>query len=307
MSPVIHRTNDLGHRIVQGSRDWWALKIGKPSASQFGRIIQPEKLGYSTAARGYIAELLAEQVLGMPADDAFEQEQDGGMVWTDRGLRLEPEARTWYEAMRDVEVEQVACVSTDDGSEICSPDGLVGDEGLLELKVRSAKEHMKIVLGLEDIAPRTQVQGQLRITGREWVDCVAWNKDPRIPNVITRVKRDDVFQARLAECMTLFKADMAKAQKRLELVGSVRIDDSDLKAQLLASIALFSQNGGSNDAMLSDDEIAAYTDDVRAGRLAGLFDRQDEDRLIEDVVQGKWDEVRAMWGWISKQLDKEGR
>ncbi len=298
---IIHETDSLGNPLKQGSRDWWALRLGIPTCSSLGRIIQPAKMGYSSGARPYIAELLAEQILGVPTDPMMEQESDGGTQWTERGLELEPRAKAWYELERGATIRQVAFITTDDGSEGGSPDGLVGDDGIIEVKCYGAKHHMSCLLGLEEIAPKVQVQGYLRLTGRQWCDSLAWH--PTLPIRLDRVYRDDIFIAKLDECMAQFKREMAEAKKRLDLIGSAMIDDGGLKAQLLASIALFQKDATSNDAMLSMDEIDAYTKDVRWATQNGVLDKADEEKLIEDVVKGRWDDTRTMWAFILRNKE----
>ena len=228
MSPVIHVTNDLGIEIKQGSSDWLALRCGIPTASKFASIITPAKMEYSKAAHGYAAQLIGEQILGHPLDI-----DSPDTIWTERGTEMEDEARKWLELERGYDIRQVAFVTSDDGTEGCSPDGLVGDDGAVELKVRSAKAHMSCLLGLEDVASVTQTQGILRVTQRQWIDVCGYS--PKLPPVLYRVTPDETFQKALGVCLAQFKADMAKARKRLEAIGSARIDDN-LLATLAASV-----------------------------------------------------------------------
>ena len=227
--PIIHTHDDLGHEIRQGSASWMALRCGRPTASRFSSIITPAKMEYSKAAHGYAAQLIGEQILGHPLDI----DDEVANAWTERGTEMEDEARKWLELERGYDIRQVAFVTSDDGSEGGSPDGLVSEDGIVELKVRGAKAHMGCLLGLEDVASVTQVQGLLRVTGRKWIDVCGYS--PKLPPVLYRVTPDPVFQKALGECLAQFKADMAKAKERLEAIGSARIDDN-LLATLAASV-----------------------------------------------------------------------
>ena len=203
--------------IDQGSVEWHLLRLGIPTAST-SRIMTKKKHEYAAGAKGYIAELMAETMLGQPLDSGATTDF---MV---RGTEMEPEARNWYELTRGVEVRQTGFLMSYDGTEGGSPDGLVGDEGGLEIKCYGAKHHMEHLLGLDEGAVDPQVQALMRLTGRKWFDVVAYN--PKLPCRIQRVYRDDKYLAKLDACMVIFKAERAKVEARLLEIGSVRIDDS---------------------------------------------------------------------------------
>jgi len=306
MSPIIVTHDDLGNLIRQGSSAWWALKVGRPSASNFGRIMMPEKLEYSTGARPYIAQLIGEQILGVPADAALEQEDDRGgaregnsaTTWTERGLVIEPRARLWYEMERGVEVREVALVTSDDGSECASPDGLVGEPGILEVKCFGLKHHMSILVGAEPIVTKPQAQGLLRVTGREWVDCLAYH--PTLPKRLTRVFRDETYQEALEKCMVRFKAEMAKAKERLLAAGDAIIDDG-LLAQLAASVA----HKKRSKAAMTPEEMQELTEILAIAQERGVFDESDIARIVADAQQGKWEDVRNMRAHAQKAIGLE--
>lgn len=209
--------------IEQGSAEWHLLRLGIPTASGGSRIMTPKRQEYSAAAKGYIAELMAETMLGQPLDWATTD----FMV---RGTEMEAEARDWYELTRGVEVRQTGFLLAYDGSEGVSPDGLVGDEGGVEIKCYGARHHMEHLLGLDEGAVDPQVQASMRITGRKWWDVVAYN--PKLPSRIHRVYRDEGYLAKLDACMIQFKAERAKVERLLAAIGPARIDD-DLEAARL--------------------------------------------------------------------------
>ena len=192
----------------QGSDEWRKARLGIPTASGFGRLITPKTGKPSASAEGYLHELLAEWMLGAPLDDASSQ-------WMERGKEIEAEARLYYQFQRDLDVAQVGFCLRDDGLVGCSPDGLVGEDGLLEIKVPSAAVHMRYMLTgqLEDDY-RPQVQGQLWITERKWLDLLSFN--PVLPPVIIRCERDEGFIAALAGIVDPFivRLEAAKAKLR---------------------------------------------------------------------------------------------
>jgi hypothetical protein len=188
----------------QGSVEWMQARLGIPTASQFDRIITPKALKPAGARFLYRAELVAEYLLGQPLDW-------GTSEWVERGTELEDEARRYYAFQRDVEVQQVGFVSRDDGLVGGSPDGLVGDDGGLEIKCLGAAKHVRHMLG-EDLGYVGQVQGNLWLTGRAWWDVLSYN--PELPPVIHRIEPDpkwvEAFVPVLAEFITKLEADKAK-------------------------------------------------------------------------------------------------
>jgi putative phage-type endonuclease len=166
----------------QRSPEWYAARLGVPSASQFGKIITPTGKR-STQADGYLNKLVAEILTGK----SDQQEPNEAMT---RGTELEPEARSYYELIGG-QVEEVGFCLHDDGFG-CSPDGLVGDTGLLEIKCPLAHTHVEYLR--ENALPglyAPQVQGQLLVTGREWCDFLSYHPDMR--PLLIRVERDEKF------------------------------------------------------------------------------------------------------------------
>lgn len=159
------------HLCVQLSPDWHELRRGVPTASNFDRIIQAVKGDYSKAASKYIAELIAETVHYDP--NAFTEKPMNAAMR--HGVDCEPEARRWYEMHHDCHVRQVGFVVSGCGRFGCSPDGLVGDDGLLELKCPQPATHVEYLM--ERVLPneyKAQVHGQLLVTGRKWVDFMSY-------------------------------------------------------------------------------------------------------------------------------------
>jgi putative phage-type endonuclease len=178
---------------LQHSPEWIAARIGKVTASRIADVVARTKSGYSTSRANYAAELACERLTGLPADSY----QSPAMRW---GVEKEPEARELYEFIFD---RPVSLAPFTDHASIemagASPDGLVGEAGLVEIKCPLSATHIETLIGR---APPgrylTQMQWQLAVTGRAWCDFVSY--DPRLPSdlqlFVQRVERDP---ARIAE------------------------------------------------------------------------------------------------------------
>jgi len=169
----------------QRSEEWYACRLGVPSASSFDKIVTM-KGEPSKQAQKYLYKLAGEYVSGTPE----ESYQNGAMQ---RGVELEAEAREMYEFTTDNKVEQVGfCLADGPHAYGCSPDGLVGDDGALEIKCPSIAVHVEYLLG--GTLPSDyfqQVHGQLLVTGRKWVDFMSYY--PGLKPLITRVYPDSKF------------------------------------------------------------------------------------------------------------------
>jgi hypothetical protein len=191
---------------IQGSPAWHRAKLGKPSASNFDRILTPSTRKPSTQQAGYMHALLAEWLTGVPHG------ADTSSAFMERGRLLEPQARSWYEYEKGVTVRQVGLVQRDDGMVACSPDGLVGDDTGVEIKCPSAATHVRVLLdGLDDYW--CQVQGSLWLTERAHWDLVSYSPD--MPSVVARIERDEEFIAALAAEVDVFIAKLMQARERL--------------------------------------------------------------------------------------------
>jgi len=201
------------HRCPQGGEDWKRLRLGVVTGSGFDNILTPATLKPAKSEK-YLALLVAETLLGKPVDETSSE-------WTDRGTEMEPRARGWYEVVRDVAVEQVGFIARDDGRVGCSPDGLVGDDGGLEIKCPAAHTHVGYALNPATLAAayRGQVQASLYITGRKWWDLLSYN--PEIESVVVRVEPDPAYIAALVPALDAFLAriDAAVEQLRPTLVA----------------------------------------------------------------------------------------
>jgi hypothetical protein len=168
---------------VQGSDEWLQSRLGKPTASNFGKLITPTGKP-SASADGYINELIAQRITG----ELPEFYTNSAM---ERGNELEPAAKALYEFTYGVEVVEAGLCLHDEFDCGASPDGLVGDDGGLEIKCPLPHNHIAY-LRSGDVTTKyiPQIQGCLWITGREWWDFMSYH--PAMEDLIVRVYRDEV-------------------------------------------------------------------------------------------------------------------
>ena len=194
----------MSEEILQGTPEWFAQRLGKATARRIKDIVAKTKTGYSTSRDKYLTQLLLERLTGTVA----ESYSDAAMAW---GNDTEPFARAAYEAQKGVMVDQVAFINHPTIEMAgASPDGLVGDDGLVEIKCPMSHTHLESLLGGLDDQYKVQVNWQMACTGRKWTDLCSF--DPRFPAelqlVIKRFERDDAFIATLEEEVIKFLAEL---------------------------------------------------------------------------------------------------
>lgn len=201
--------------MIQGSPEWFAIRCGLATASRFSDVLAKIKTGEAASRRNYRAQLVCERLTGVPAE-AFES---SAMKW---GTETEPFARAAYEAFSGELVEQVAFIKHEKLATGASPDGLIGDDGLLEIKCPNTATHIDTLLKGMSADHNPQVQGQLWITGRQWVEFVSF--DPRLPGRlqlhIQRVPRDQPYIDNLEKEIALFLFEVDSLVAELEKVAA---------------------------------------------------------------------------------------
>lgn len=304
----IHRVDELGHPIKQGSRAWWALRLGVATASEMHRLVTEKNWDYAAGARTYIIELLLEKRLGAPlepydpADRWRDAPTEGRFFssWTERGTVLEREARTLYEVMNDVEVEQVAFVTNDAGDFGYSPDGLVGTDGQTEIKCYGLKSYVQRLLGLEPLAKDAQIQGGLWITEREWCDVQLYMPHEAFPTYVKRFYRHDDYIKKLEEAAEKFRADMEKAAAKLDSFGSgVWLEEHESMQSLLMASLTFGK-GKKAERELSVQETRDFSAALDRALAAEILDAADRRKIEEDIKAGDWESVRSMWTYMQR-------
>lgn len=168
----------IQYKVEQNSDEWFALRRGKFTASTFKDLFMGENTqGYKDAIYKVAFERLTNT-----SPESFTNE------YMQRGTELEPEARAWYEFEKNVEVIKAGFFEYNDWIG-ASPDGLVGDSGLIEIKCPKFSTMMDYLIKKE--LPKTyyyQVHGQLLVTDRQWCDFLAYH--PSLPKFVLRVERD---------------------------------------------------------------------------------------------------------------------
>lgn len=192
--------------MEQGSAEWLALRAGKFTGSRFSDLMAVTKSGPSTSRANLLVTLALERLTGQ-AEESF---QNDAMR---RGTELEPLARGAYEAETGELVEQAAFLAHPAHSFIgVSPDGLLGADGMIEIKcpASQAKHLAALRNGSHAQEYRWQVQGQLFVANRAWCDVVSY--DPRFPDglqlAITRVTRDEVASKALEQACIAANAEV---------------------------------------------------------------------------------------------------
>jgi putative phage-type endonuclease len=190
---------------LQRSDEWYAARLGKVTASRIADVCARTKSGWGASRKNYLAELIAERLTGVPTNGFV----NAAMQW---GTDMEPEARLAYEFYRDATVLEVGFVPHPSIAETgASPDGLVGADGLVELKCPGTATHIETLRG--GSLPEKyflQMQWQMACTGRAWCDFASY--DPRMPEsmrlFVDRVKRDDDAIQAIEKDVTDFLNDL---------------------------------------------------------------------------------------------------
>ena len=196
------------HDCKQGSTEWLLLRCGIPTASEFGRLVTADwKIRAGEGPRNYVLEKVAEKFMGLP-------KEAGGSWSMGQGQILETHARPWYQFAYDTKITEVGFITTDDGRCGCSPDGLIGDEGGIEIKSPQAHTHLEYLLG--GVAPkeyRAQIQGCMYVTGRAWWKFVSYSN--HFPSLVLHVEREEAAQTAIASALERFYAEFDAAHAKL--------------------------------------------------------------------------------------------
>lgn len=196
----------------QGSDEWRLARLGKVGASAVADATARTKTGWGASRANLAARLVAERLTGT-LTEGFTND---AMRW---GTEKEPEARQVYQFVHSVEVKQIGLVlhpSID--MTVASPDGLVGDDGLVEIKCPQTATHIETLLFREaDSRYIKQMQWQMACTGRQWCDWVSY--DPRMPGemqlFVRRVSRDPAMIAELEKQVADFLSEVSDTVDRL--------------------------------------------------------------------------------------------
>lgn len=200
---------------IQGSPEWRAERCGKVTASRVADVIAKTKSGWGASRANYMAELIAERLTNVKAEGYTNAAMQ-------HGIDTEPQARGAYQFYADVEVVEVGFIAHPTIPMTgASPDGFVGDDGLVEIKCPNTATHIETLLGASvPGAYVTQMQWQMACTGRKWCDFVSF--DPRLPesmrSFIRRVSRDEVMIGSLERDIEAFLMELETKLQKLRAV-----------------------------------------------------------------------------------------
>lgn len=191
--------------VEQGSPEWFAQRLGRITASNFGALMtlprskKDREAGLiSETARTYLVKKVSEVLTGMSKEFTTQS-----MEW---GSEIEDEARKIYELENMVEVKQIGFAILESNPIVGgSPDGLVGDDGIIEIKCPDSNTFTGYLLGDSIVKGyMAQIQGNLWILDRSWCDFIVY--DPRVIREdlrihIMRVDRDDEYISKIAQAV----------------------------------------------------------------------------------------------------------
>jgi len=195
--------------IPQNSPEWYEMRLGVFTASSYHKLFSSAS---TKTFKDVINKVVAQRLTG--EDDEPELKS----FWTERGHLLEPEAIREYQDLNFVEVKEGGFFKINDwmGS---SPDGLVGDDGLVEVKSFAAKNCVEIMIGGKiPLEITRQINYQLYTTGRKWCDFILYH--PLLPLFVKRIERDEKT---MAEIKIKMDAVIAEAESRIVAIRNLRV------------------------------------------------------------------------------------
>lgn len=207
----------------QGSEEWLAARAGRITASRYKdardrlKPAKGEERGRPSAkCIAYAAQVAVERIAGRPVDKVFQN-------WQMReGQEQEPHARNAYDVETGNVVQEVGAITTDDDLFLYSPDGLIGDDGLLEVKTLLSPDVILRVIGRGDLSEYLdQCMGGLWLTGRKWIDLVLWA--PALEPIgrqltIHHIERDESAIEALESDLIAFAAMVREAEQALRTI-----------------------------------------------------------------------------------------
>ena len=194
----------------QNSPEWYAARLGLPTASEFKTIIGVKKdAREKVTRRNYMLKLAGEIITGEPMEGYSNAHME-------RGKEMEGVARSTYAFMEDADPQRVGFIVN--GPKGCSPDSLLGDAGMLEVKTKLP--HLLIECLLKDEFPpehKAQCQGALWVADREWIDIACYW--PKMPLFVKRATRDEDYIKELSAAVSQFNEELAETVERVRRYG----------------------------------------------------------------------------------------
>ena len=203
--------------LKQGSPEWLAARVGIVTASRISDVMAKTKSGPSASRAGYMGELIAERLTGQSAaSDYYNADMQ-------RGNELEPAARFAYECVTGQVVEEVGLVMHPTMKAGASPDGMVGADGLIEIKCPRTHVHIEYLLANKAPAKYLpQMAWQCICTGRAWCDFASY--DPKMPEhlqlLIVRYTPDFGYLQELQSEVAAFIEELDGKVHQLSRIGA---------------------------------------------------------------------------------------
>lgn len=192
--------------MEQRSPEWFAARCGKVTASRLYDVMARTKSGYAASRQNYMAELICQRLTGKPEEEFT----NAAMM---RGTELEPVAREMYALNEfDAVISEVGLIDHPTiAGFAASPDGLVNDDGLIEIKCPNTWTHLQTLkTGVPKRQYLLQMHAQMMCTGRKWCDFVSF--DDRLPPELayfkTRINFDEVLAAEIEQEVVKFLAEL---------------------------------------------------------------------------------------------------
>lgn len=196
--------------MEQRTEEWYQARLGKVTASKVASVLAKRD---SATRADYLTDLVLERLTGKQQ----EFYQNEAMQW---GTDTEPQARMAYEAETGNLVDELGFIDHPSIANFgCSPDGVVGEDGLIEIKCPNSKTHLSTLLsGKAPSKYIPQMQTQMAVMNRQWCDFVSF--DPRLPEdlqlFVIRVNRDDEYIAKLEEEVSIFLEEVDETVTKLK-------------------------------------------------------------------------------------------
>jgi hypothetical protein len=195
--------------VKQGSPEWLQLRLGVVTASELDALLTPLwRIRTGDGPTTYLYQKVCEKALGFTMDSGSSWQMSQGSI-------LEGEALPWFEFDQDVKVDRMGFCTTDDGRVGCSPDGLIGEDGGIELKCPQPPTHLKYLLEGEVPAQYlAQVHCSMYVTGRKWWKFVSYSR--QFPALVVHVERDEAVQHQIKEALAVFLSRFDNALKQIK-------------------------------------------------------------------------------------------
>jgi len=202
--------------MIQGSEEWHKARLGKVTASRVKDVMAKTKTGYGASRQNYMMELVCQTLSGS-------KEEGFTSAAMKRGVELEPDARNAYQFFENADVTECGLIIHPTLDLFAaSPDGLVGDDGLIEIKCPNTATHLDF---LETGKPKReyilQMHAQMLCTGRKWCDFVSY--DDRLASLSYKCVRVEFDIDLAGEILKEVSSFLAELDKKLNNINKLNV------------------------------------------------------------------------------------